>query len=175
MAERSITLGVVSDTHLPRFGHKLPALLIAGLREHHVEAIAHCGDMTDALAIPLLESIAPLQAVAGNNDPAELVARFGRKKVLTFGRVRIGMVHGDEGQGRSTPERALHAFEHDPVNVVLFGHSHVPYCERHNGVLLFNPGSPTDKRRAPDYTYGVIRISGEDMHAQLFHYEDRSP
>ncbi len=131
--------------------------------------------MVDAMAVPIFEAIAPLQAVAGNNDPPELVKRFGSKKVLEFGSVRIGVVHGHEGAGRSTLARAQNAFKAENVNAILFGHSHVPYCEMLSGVLLFNPGSPTDRRRQPGYSYGIIRIEGSEIMPQLFYYTDKAP
>ena len=158
---------------MPRHARDLPAALREGLRG--VDAIVHCGDMTDAMAIPIFESLAPLQAVAGNNDPPELHRRFGTRKILEFGSVRIGVVHGHAGAGRSTLARAQNAFKDERVDAVLFGHSHVPYCERHDGVLYFNPGSPTDRRRQPRYSYGIIRITPETLDAQIYYYTDKSP
>lgn len=160
---------------MPRFAKALPAALRKGLLESGVDVILQCGDIVDAVAIPFFEELAPVEAVAGNNDPPALVRRFGRKKVLEFGAVRIGMLHGHEGVGRSTLARAENAFTKEPVNAVLFGHSHVPYCEWHDGRLFFNPGSPTDKRRQPNYSFGIIRITGGDLSAQLYFYADKSP
>jgi len=160
---------------MPRFGKALPAALRDGLRDGGVDLIVHCGDMTDAMAIPIFESVAPLEAVAGNNDPPELVHRFGRKKILKFGSIHIGMVHGHEGIGRSTLARAENAFANEPVNAVVFGHSHVSYCEWHDGRLFFNPGSPTDKRRQPNYSYGIIRITDGELTPELYFYADKSP
>lgn len=168
-----IAIGVVSDTHMPRFGKALPAALRAGLAG--VDVIVHCGDMVDAMAIPLFEQIAPLEAVAGNNDPAELHSRFGKWKILEFGAVRIGVTHGHDGVGRSTLARAQNTFKSERVNAVLFGHSHVPYNETHKNVLYFNPGSPTDRRRQPEYSYGIIRLVGNTLQSELFFYPDKSP
>lgn len=158
---------------MPRHARVLPAALREGLRG--VDVIVHCGDMVDAMAIPLFEAIAPLQAVAGNNDPAQLHHRFGKRKILEFGDVRIGVVHGHDGIGRSTLARAQNAFKHESVDAILFGHSHVPYCERHEGVLLFNPGSPTDRRRQREYSYGILRIAGPVIEPKLFYYAGKSP
>lgn len=158
---------------MPRHARILPAALREGLRG--VDLIVHCGDMVDAMAIPLFEALAPLEAVAGNNDPAELHHRFGKRKLLEFGGVRIGIVHGHDGAGRSTLARAQNAFKGGSVNAILFGHSHVPYCERHDGVLLFNPGSPTDRRRQLRFSYGIIRVMGTILEPQLYYYADKSP
>jgi uncharacterized protein len=172
---KSIALGVVSDTHMPRFGKALPAALREGFEREGVDVIVHCGDIVDAVAIPWFEAVAPFEAVAGNNDTRELVRRFGHKRILEFGNVRIGVTHGHEGTGRSTLARAENMFKNDGVHAVLFGHSHVPYSEWHGGVLYFNPGSPTDKRRQPDYSYGVIRVMNGIIEPRLVFYSDKSP
>ena len=89
--------------------------------------------------------------------------------------MRIGVVHGHGGSGRSTLARAQNAFKNERVAAVLFGHSHIPYCEMHDGVLYFNPGSPTDRRRQPQFSYGIIRITGSSLDPQLYYYSDKSP
>jgi putative phosphoesterase len=158
---------------MPRHARVLPAALRNGLAG--VDVIVHCGDMVDAMAIPLFEAIAPLQAVAGNNDPPALHERFGKWRLLEFGSVRIGVVHGHDGVGRSTLARAQNAFKNERVDAILFGHSHIPYCAEHDGVLCFNPGSPTDRRRQPEFSYGIIRIVGTNLEPKLFYYPDKSP
>ncbi len=158
---------------MPRHARALPAVLRQGLAG--VDVIVHCGDMVDAMAIPLFEAIAPLEAVAGNNDPGELRRRFGTRKIFEFGGVRIGVVHGHDGTGRSTLARAQNAFAGERVSAVLFGHSHIPYSKQHDGILCFNPGSPTDRRRQPAFSYGIIRIVGTTLEPRLFYYSDKSP
>ena len=118
-------VGVVSDTHLPRFGDRLPAELCRGLSEERVALILHLGDFTGSEIPRLLEAVAPLEAVAGNNDPPDIVQRFGRRRIVTLGGVRVGMVHGDGTHGTTT-SRSLRAFEEDEVDVICFGHSHQP-------------------------------------------------
>jgi putative phosphoesterase len=159
----AVVLGVVSDTHLPRFGRALPAALVRGLTKARVDGIVHCGDLTERLALDLFEEIAPVFAVAGNNDGAALVRRLGERLVLRAGEVRVGVVHGHAGRGRSTPDRAFNAFAQDDVDVILFGHSHMPLQMRRNGIRMFNPGSPTDKRFNPAYSYGILRIDGTSI------------
>ena len=119
-------VGIVSDTHFPRFGRALPRALERGLRRAGVVRVLHLGDMTDLLAVPLFEAIAPFDAVAGNNDGEAIRERFGRRKVVRVEDVRVGMVHGDGRRGTTT-SRALAAFADDEADVVLFGHSHVPW------------------------------------------------
>jgi uncharacterized protein len=158
---------------MPRHARVLPAALREGLRG--VNFIVHCGDMVDAVAIPQFEEIAPLQAVAGNNDPPELHRRFGKRKILEFGQIRIGIVHGHDGAGRSTLARAQNTFKGERVDCILFGHSHVPYCEVHDGVLCLNPGSPTDRRRQREFSFGTLRITGKQLEPKLHYYGDKSP
>ena len=167
------TIGLVSDTHLPRFGRALPRALEAGLRSAGVSRILHMGDLTDAIAIPLFEAIAPLDAVAGNNDPDEIWARYGRRKIVTIDGVRIGMVHGDEGRGRNAHQNALAAFAGDPVDVVLYGHSHRPIVERDGTRLVANPGSPTDKRAMPAFSYAILTIEAGRPSIGLHTYGSR--
>ena len=150
-------IGVVSDTHLPRFGGQVPAALQRGLDRERVELILHLGDFTGPEVPRLLEAMAPLEAVAGNNDPPALVRRFGRRKILALGGVRIGMVHGDGPRG-TTIGRSIAAFAGERVDVICFGHSHQPVCERRGATWLVNPGSPTDKRRQARYSYAILEI-----------------
>jgi putative phosphoesterase len=110
--------------------------------------------------LDLLAEIAPTDGVAGNNDPPELVARLGRRKVVTVQGVRLGLTHGEIGPGRTTPQRALRAFADEArLAAILFGHSHIPLVQRlPDGCWLVNPGSPTDKRRQPRFTWALLEV-----------------
>lgn len=164
-------IGIVSDTHLHR-RTKLPEALTQGLMG--VDLLLHLGDWISEWVADELEAIAPLNGVAGNNDGPEIEARFGRKKLLRVGNTTFGLIHGD-GFGKTTEQRAFEAFRGELVSAVLFGHSHVPYAERRDGILLFNPGSPTDKRRQPRYSYGIIELQNDGrMEAQHFFFDSRS-
>jgi putative phosphoesterase len=165
-------IGLVSDTHLPRFGRALPRALEAGLRSAGVSRILHMGDMTDAIAIPLFEAIAPLDAVAGNNDPEDVWQRYGRRKIIEIDGVRIGMVHGDAGRGNAH-DNAIGAFAVERPDVVLYGHSHRPIVERRGAQIIANPGSPTDKRVMPTYSYGILTIEAGVPSVALSHFHSR--
>jgi putative phosphoesterase len=168
-----LRIGVVSDTHLPRFGKRLPAALERDLRDAAVELILHLGDLTGPEVAAWFEAIAPFDAVAGNNDGPDVRRRFGRRKLLDLHGVRVGMVHGDDGAGRGTLLRALGAFaEHEP-DVILFGHSHIPYLARHGATLILNPGSPTDRRRQPRATWATLDIDAGHATAALHALDDR--
>ena len=165
-------VGVVSDTHLPRFGRTLPRALERGLRRAGVQRILHLGDMTDLLAVPLFEAIAPFDGVAGNNDGEAIRARFGRRKIVAVEDVRVGLIHGDGTRG-TTRGRALAAFDPAEVDVVLFGHSHRPVVGREGTTLYANPGSPTDKRLSPLYSYAILTVEGTDARIALKYYASR--
>jgi putative phosphoesterase len=158
---------LVGDTHLPRFGRSLPPSLVNALEG--ADRVLHVGDLTDRLALDLLRAFAPTDAVAGNNDPPELVAELGLSKVVTIDAVRIGMTHGHHGSGRTTPDRAARTFggADPPLDAIAFGHSHQPMIERPAGVWLLNPGSPTDRRRQPAFSFLRLEIDGSELRPEL--------
>ncbi|MCS7461089.1 metallophosphatase family protein [Paenibacillus doosanensis] len=160
-------VGVVSDTHMFGRAKQLPQALVEGLQG--VDLIVHAGDWIDERVVGLFEQIAPTDGVAGNNDGMDIIERFGRHKVLNVSGFRIGLVHGDGGR-KSTLDKAIDAFRDMSVDVIVFGHSHIPYQGLHNGILLFNPGSPTDKRRQPRYSYGILEL-GSSVEASLFYFD----
>ena len=173
--DRRVRLAAVSDTHLPKFGKALPRALVEAIRTARIDLIVHLGDFTEPFVPALFEALGPFDAVAGNNDGLELVARFGRRKVLEIDGLRIGLTHGDLGLGGTTPQRARGAFASETVAAVLFGHSHAPLVQRvPGGPLLVNPGSPTDRRAQPRYSWALVEIDGGAVRAELRFFDDRS-
>jgi uncharacterized protein len=183
-------IAVLSDTHLPRFGSALPIALVAAIRHAEAELVLHLGDWTTPVAVEAVAALGlPFDGVAGNNDPPELVARFDRVKTLEIDGVLIGLTHGDLGEGRTTPERARHAFApgvpavgtstRGPVDVVLFGHSHIPLLEwvaapgpTRQKQLLLNPGSPTDRRRQPQCSWALLEVvDGQVARAEIRRFD----
>lgn len=169
-------IGVVSDTHLPRFGRRLSPALVQGLAAAGLQQILHAGDITEAFALDLLEEIAPVIAVAGNNDGSALLERLGDRRILEIEGRRIGLTHGHLGLGRTTPERARRLFGDDGVELVVFGHSHqalwVP--PQQGSPALLNPGSPTDGRRQRTRSFAVLQITGETIDARIVRLDDGS-
>ncbi|WP_308636816.1 metallophosphoesterase family protein [Paenibacillus silvisoli] len=166
---------VVSDTHMTRMAKKLPERLIEELRD--ADVILHAGDWMMLSVWDMLQAYAETEGVAGNNDGHDIIAKFGHRKVLDVGGVRIGLVHGHIGAGtrEDTPTKAFKSFEPGSVDVIVFGHSHVPVIQRRNDVLLFNPGSPTDKRRQKQYSFGVLTIEeGALTRAEHIFYDDKN-
>ncbi|GGA42712.1 metallophosphoesterase family protein [Paenibacillus physcomitrellae] len=166
-------IGIVSDTHLRGGKVKLPDKLTEAFKE--VDYILHLGDWTSLEVYDQLTALAPVDGIAGNNDGYDIIERFGEKKILSFEGVRIGLVHGHEPYSSrlATPQKARKAFEGDSVTCILFGHSHQPYLQTEDGVLLFNPGSPTDKRREKQYSFGLLEINGGQVSARHIFYEDK--
>jgi uncharacterized protein len=172
-----VRIAVVSDTHLPRFGRTLPAALVRGIADAHPDLIIHAGDWTTPLAATLLEAIAPLDGVAGNNDGPDLHERFGTQRVIEAAGARIGITHGHLGPGATTRDRAVNAFATEPgLDAIVFGHSHIPLVERRrDGIWLVNPGSPTDRRRQPLFSWALLTIEdGRIIAAELVTYADRA-
>lgn len=164
-------IGVVSDTHMPRHGKQLPRALRRGLAG--TDIIIHAGDWQTLDVYKQFRAFAPVEGVAGNVDGPDIADAFGYKKVLQLGGCRIGLVHGHLGRGRTTPERARNAFKDGNVDIIVFGHSHIPFDEHIDGIRLFNPGSPTDKRRQPAFSYGLITLN-EDISIEHIFYTDQS-
>lgn len=155
-------IAVLSDTHL-RKGQTLPSWVWEYIED--VDLILHAGDITTPELLLDLKEIAPVEAVQGNCDGWEL-ANLPEQKIIMCEDLRIGLTHGAFGRGRNTPERALNVFKEESVDAVIFGHSHTPYLEWENDILLFNPGSPTDKRREPKYSIGILEIEGKKIKAR---------
>ena len=175
MADGALTIGVVSDTHVPRRARRLPPELLRVLREARVDHILHAGDLVDMSVLEQLSAIAPVSAVAGNMDGWDTALQLPRRRIVSLGGVAIGLTHGDEGRGPDTPTRAFSVFADDEVAAVVFGHSHMPFCQWREGRLLFNPGSPTDPRRQPSPTYGLLRIHVGALDADAVAERSQSP
>lgn len=150
-------IGVISDTHIPTRARSLPPVVFE--KFEGVDLILHTGDVVDEAVLDDLLAIAPVEAVAGNNDPWSVIQRWGWKRIVTLEPWKIGMTHGHIGTGATTPDCAFSMFEKDPVDVIVFGHSHKPFLQERNGILLFNPGSPTDRRRESQFSIGLLTLN----------------
>lgn len=147
-------LAVISDTHLPRGGRVLPSACLEQLRG--ADAILHAGDLIELSVLAELEAIGPpVHAVRGNVDSAELQARLPLTRIVQVNGVRIAMVH-DGGPAEGRLERLRRRFPE--ADAVVFGHSHLPLHEERDGFAIFNPGSPTERRRAPRHTMGIATV-----------------
>ena len=157
-------LAVISDTHLPRGTRRLPDACVERLRA--ADAILHAGDLAAASVLDDLAALGPpVIAVQGNVDEPEVRLRLPVRRVFDADGTRIGMVH-DAGPASGRLERMRAAFP--GCAAVVFGHSHIPlHADDGAGFQIFNPGSPTDRRRQPRHTMGVAEASGGAVRFEL--------
>jgi uncharacterized protein len=145
---------VLADTHAPRRWRVCPPRVAGHLRR--ADLILHAGDVCTASVLTELAEYAPVVAVLGNNDGPD-VADWGASATaeLDLGGLRVAMVH-DSGAAAGRMARMRRSFP--AADLVVFGHSHIPLDESGPGLRIFNPGSPTDRRRQPHGTLGVLEI-----------------
>lgn len=150
---------MLSDTHAPRHWKGCPPAVAAHLGT--ADVILHAGDVCTPDVLDLLAGFAPLHVVLGNNDVPE-VAAWGAPETLEveLGGVRVAMVH-DSGQKSGRTARLRRRFP--TADLVVFGHSHIPMDVTGDGLRIFNPGSPTDKRRQPHRTLGLLDLDGGEL------------
>ncbi len=151
---------VLADTHLrpDRDGGELWARLPAPAREAlgGADVILHAGDIVTGDLLHELSTVAPVLAVRGNNDGDPSLSELPEMRLEMLAGVRIGMVH-DSGPRVGRENRLRRLFP--DAGVVVFGHSHIPWNgEGLEGQLLFNPGSPTQRRAQPHHTIGVFDL-----------------
>ena len=149
-------IAVLSDTHMPRGARRLPPACVERLEA--ADLILHAGDFTTATTYEEIELIGPsLLAVHGNVDDDELRERLPAERIVETAGTRIAMVH-DAGAADGRLGRMRARFP--DADAVVFGHSHMPLHEQQDGFQIFNPGSPTERRRAPAHTMGLARVEG---------------
>ena len=147
---------VVSDTHLPTRAKDLPAPVWAAVES--ADLVVHAGDWCDeATVLALRARSAALVGVAGNNDGADVRAHLGEFAAFEVDGVRFGVVHETGAKGGR--ERRCDAAHGGSLDVLLFGHSHVPWdSTTPSGIRMLNPGSPTDRRRMPTGTWLELTV-----------------
>jgi uncharacterized protein len=153
-----VLVAVISDTHLPRGNRALPAACVEHLRG--ADLILHAGDLVTADVLADLRALGPpVQAVHGNVDDERVRRLLPSARMVDAGGARIAMTH-DAGPAGGRLQRLRARFA--DADAVVFGHSHIPLHERDDsGFQIFNPGSPTDRRRHPVHTMGLARV-GDD-------------
>jgi putative phosphoesterase len=160
-------VAVISDTHLPRGARRLPEACVERIAA--ADLLLHAGDFSTLEVLRELESIGPpLIGVHGNVDSVDLRRLLPAERVVEAERARIAMVH-DAGPRAGRLERMRRRFG-ERADVLVFGHSHLPLHEQApDGFQIFNPGSPTDRRRAPTHTMGLIDIHGGLARCEVVH------
>lgn len=145
---------VLADTHAPRRWRRCPPMVASYLRD--ADLILHAGDVCTADVLEELSQYAPVRAVLGNNDGPD-VAAWGAPPTLEFelAGLPVAMLH-DSGGAAGRCVRLRRRFP--AAQLVIFGHSHIPMDQAAAGIRIFNPGSPTDRRRQPHGTIGLLHI-----------------
>jgi uncharacterized protein len=160
-----IRLLLMSDTHLPVRAKDLPTPLWAEV--DRADVVVHAGDWVDVATLDRLqERSRELLACWGNNDGPELRARLPEVARATLGGVRVAAVH-ETGSKERRDERMRAA--HPDTDLLVFGHSHIPWDTAYSGLRLLNPGSPTDRRRQPHCTWMTCRLADGAVHDVVVH------
>lgn len=149
-------IGVISDTHYSKTHQTAIPIEKITRAFKGADLIIHAGDIVNIALLDALRVIAPVEAVCGNMDDVETCSALPRTKVLDVSGVRIGVVHG---AGGGAPEDFLRYFEGEKLDIVVFGHTHVPYSRVLKSVLFFNPGSPVKPAMGLGPSVGLLRLS----------------
>jgi putative phosphoesterase len=158
-----VLVAVTADTHLPRGARAIPERALELMR--NADLILHAGDFVSEQVLEHLEALGPpVRGVHGNMDSRALRASLPSETVVEAGGTRIGMVH-DSGPAHGRLQRLRLRFP--DADAVVFAHSHQPLHECEGGFQTFNPGSPTERRRAPHHTIGLARIEKGEVEFEL--------
>ena len=159
-----LKIAVLADTHTRGMTRAVPMGTWPYLET--ADHILHAGDVVDPALLDELKAMAPVTVVMGNVDALD-IREWGATETaeVELGGVQIAMIH-DAGPAKGRRERMRKLFP--TARVVVFGHSHMPFNDDEDGLLLFNPGSPTWKRRAPFTSMGLLWIENEDVEGEIF-------
>lgn len=156
---------LMADTHVPKRARDLPTPLWAAVEA--ADVVVHAGDWVEPALLDVLEERATsVVGVFGNNDGAQLRRRLPEVARVELAGVRIAVVH-ETGPARGREERCARAYP--DTDVLVFGHSHIPWDTKATGLRLLNPGSPTDRRRQPWCTYLTATAADGALHDVELH------
>jgi len=157
-----IKILVLSDTHVPIAAHDMPQVVYDEARG--ADMIIHAGDFIDISLLDKLRSIREVKAVYGNMDCIRIRKELKPKELFTVGRFKIGLIHG-YGAPSELLEKVKGEFK--GIDCLIFGHSHVATNIKKDGVLYFNPGSPTDKIFASKNSYGILEVTDKRIEGKI--------
>jgi len=149
---------VLSDTHVSSGMGRLPGKVYDALKD--ADLVIHAGDIVTMDVIDELAAEAPVEAVSGNMDGFDVSGKLPGKRVVLADGYRIGVTHG-AGPVSSIERRVMDIFRDDNVDCIVFGHSHAALVKHVDGILLVNPGSPTDRHWARFNSFAVIETKPE--------------
>jgi putative phosphoesterase len=157
-----LRVAVLSDTHMPKGGRRLPARCVEEIAA--ADGVVHAGDFSTAAVLREIEALGPpVHAVHGNVDDAELRRLLPAALEIEVGGRSVAVVH-DAGPAKGRLERLRLRFP--AAAAAIFGHSHLPLHEEAGGFQIFNPGSPTERRRAPRHSMGLLEAGRDGLRFQ---------
>jgi putative phosphoesterase len=156
----SLLAVVIADTHIPRRARVLPEGMIPKLER--ADLVLHAGDLMNPVLLDQLAAYAPVRAVRGNLDPPH--PNLPESLEFEFGGIRVAMIHDS---GRKQGRRRRLRLRFPDARVIIFGHSHIPFLEYEDDLMLLNPGSPTDRRRQPHHTFALLRAAEGRVSAEI--------
>lgn len=162
---------VLADTHMPRGKRRLPPACIEAIGA--ADLVIHAGDFTEPSVLEQIRGLSRrghIHACFGNVDGPALRAELPEKTSVEAGGVRIGLIH-DSGAAKGRLERMRREFP--DCDAVVFGHSHMPLHESEGGFQIFNPGSPTERRRSPRPSFGIAEVENGAVRFELVWVDER--
>jgi putative phosphoesterase len=161
-----LLLTILSDTHVSTAkrsrARDLPAIVWDSIRES--DAVIHAGDVVEDYLLEAIAKVVPVHAVLGNNDH-DLTLPHSLE--LEFEEIKLAIIH-DAGPRKGRPERLKKRFP--GMQVVVYGHSHIPDCQTFEDLLIINPGSCTDRRREPKFSFGRLAIDGSSVRPYIVRF-----
>lgn len=165
-----LTIGVLSDTHIyPHGRRRLPSQVFSLFSRFNCGLILHAGDVNSVETVDELATVAPVMVVTGNNDSDALKEVAPSHLTFAVGRFTVAMLHGHGGASARSEARRRFAGK---VDLVIYGHSHIPMIESLDGTTMFNPGSPTDRRWQEHFGIGVIAFEDDRCRPELILFND---
>jgi putative phosphoesterase len=143
--------------------------IVEFFRRAGVELILHAGDVGHASVLESLEHVAPTIAVRGNADPLDLIETLPDRVWIEAGIRTVLLLHGHHGK---TALKAARAAATPDIDLIVFGHSHKPLIDQEGSTILFNPGSPTERRWNPHFGVGLVRVSDAEVEPELVLFDD---
>lgn len=156
-------IGVLSDTHMRAPDRVLNRILDDTFKD--VSIILHAGDIVTTAVMETLEERNAV-VVCGNMDDFDIIDVLPQLRIITAETKRIGLIHG-WGSKQGLEERILSRFEDDTPDLIVYGHSHVPFFGAVNGVMMFNPGSASHSIYLDECTVGILEIHDSEIDAKI--------